>query len=85
MDTKKLYKKNLKLYDLELLYTNNAHTKNPWIVTSWKATAPCLMAMQPSNVAAISYPESFLLRMLDGYEGPGKDRFLGDPDWSSEM
>ena len=35
----------------------------------------------------ISYPEpsNFLQRMLDENEGSGKDQFLGDPDWLSEM
>ena len=35
----------------------------------------------------ISYPEpsNFLQRMLDENEGSGKNRFLGDPDWFSEM
>ena len=35
----------------------------------------------------ISYPEpsNFLRRMLDENEGSGKDQFLGDPDWLSEM
>ena len=27
----------------------------------------------------------FLRRMLDENEGSGKDQFLGDPDWLSEM
>ena len=36
---------------------------------------------------SISYPEpsNFLRRMLDENEGSGKDQFLGDPDWLSEM
>ena len=34
-----------------------------------------------------SFPEpaNFLRRMLDENEGSGKDQFLGDPDWLSEM
>ena len=28
---------------------------------------------------------NFLQRMLDKNEGSGKDQFLGDPDWLSEM
>ena len=28
---------------------------------------------------------NFLRRMLDEKEGSGKDQFLGDPDWLSEM
>ena len=36
---------------------------------------------------AISFPgpANFLRRMLDENEGSGKDQFLGDPDWLSEM
>ena len=36
---------------------------------------------------AVSFPEpaNFLRRMLDENEGSGKDQFLGDPDWLSEM
>ena len=36
---------------------------------------------------AISFPEptNFLRRMLDENEGSGKDEFLGDPDWLSDM
>ena len=30
-------------------------------------------------------PANLLRRMLDENEGSGKDQFLGDPDWSSEM
>ena len=30
-------------------------------------------------------PASFLRRMLDENEGSGKDQFLSDPDWLSEM
>ena len=30
-------------------------------------------------------PANFLRRMLDKNEGSGKDQFLGDPDWLSEM
>ena len=39
------------------------------------------------RVWAISYPEpsNFLQRMFDENEGSGKDQFLGDPDWLSEM
>ena len=36
----------------------------------------------------ISFPEpaaNFLRRMLDENEGSGKDQFLDDPDWLSEM
>ena len=35
----------------------------------------------------ISFPEhaNFLRRTLDENEGSGKDQFLGDPDWLSEM
>ena len=38
-------------------------------------------------VNTISFPEpaNFLRRMLDENEGSGKDQFLGDPDWLSEM
>ena len=36
---------------------------------------------------SISFPEpsNFLGRMLNENEGSGKDQFLGDPDWLSEM
>ena len=39
------------------------------------------------RVETISFPETanFLRRMLDENEGFGKDQFLGDPDWLSEM
>ena len=39
------------------------------------------------NATPISFPEpaNFLRRMLDQNEGSGKDQFLGDPDWLSEM
>ena len=39
------------------------------------------------RLGSISYPKpsSLLLRVLDENEGSGKNRFLGDPDWSSEM
>ena len=39
------------------------------------------------QINAISFPEpaNFLRRMLDENEGSGKDQFLGDPDWLSEM
>ena len=35
----------------------------------------------------ISFPEPaiFLRRLLDENEGSGKDQFLADPDWLSEM
>ena len=35
----------------------------------------------------ISFPEpaNFLQRMLNENEGSGKDQFLGDPYWLSEM
>ena len=38
-------------------------------------------------IYTISFPEpaNFLRRMLDENEGSGKDQFLGDPDWLSEM
>ena len=37
--------------------------------------------------APISFPEpaNFLRHMLDENEGSGKDQFLGDPDWLSEI
>ena len=34
---------------------------------------------------ASTEPANFLRRMLDENEGSGKDQFLGDPDWLSEM
>ena len=39
------------------------------------------------RVDPISFPgpSNFLQCMLDENEGSGKDRFLGDPDWLSEM
>ena len=39
------------------------------------------------GVRAISFPEAanFLRRMLDKKEGSGKDQFLGDRDWLSEI
>ena len=39
------------------------------------------------NATPISFPEptNFLRRMLDEKEGSGKDQFLGNPDWLSEM
>ena len=33
----------------------------------------------------IPEPANFLGRMLDENEGSGRDQFLGDPDWLSEM
>ena len=30
-------------------------------------------------------PAKFLRRMLDENEGSGKNQFLGDPDWLSEI
>ena len=45
------------------------------------------MAKSETFWRAISFPEpaNFLRRMLDENEGSGKDQFLGDPDWLSEM
>ena len=42
---------------------------------------------QQIRVKPILFPEpaNFLWCMLDENEGSGKDQFLGDPDWSSEM
>ena len=39
--------------------------------------------LQPQDVAL--EPANFLRRMLGENEGSGKDQFLGDPDWLSEM
>ena len=40
----------------------------------------------PVHKKSISFPEpANLRRMLVENEGSGKDQFLGDPDWSSEM
>ena len=33
----------------------------------------------------VSYPANFLRRMLDENEGSGKDQFLGNSDWLSEI
>ena len=46
-----------------------------------------LLIFLSATCSTISYPEpsNFLERMLDENEGSGKDRFLGDPDWLSEM
>ena len=40
-----------------------------------------------TSAKSISFPElsNFLRRMLDENKGSGKDQFLGDPDWLSEM
>ena len=34
---------------------------------------------------SFSEPANFLRRMLEENEGSGKDQFLGDPDWLSEI
>ena len=40
----------------------------------------------PVHKKSISFPEpANLRRMLVENEGSGKDQFLGDPDWLSEM
>ena len=41
----------------------------------------------PVSLTPISLPEpaNFLRRMLDENEGSGKNQFLGDPNWLSEM
>ena len=57
-----------------------------FVRSSWIPSAHVSDVTQ-SALDAISFPEpaNFLRRMLDENEGSGKDRFLGDPDWLSEM
>ena len=38
-----------------------------------------------NNTISFSESPNFLRRMLHENEGSGKDQFLGDPDWLSEM
>ena len=44
-----------------------------------------LITMVISSPISFPEPANFSRRMLDENEGSGKDQFLGDPDWLSEM
>ena len=48
-------------------------------------TAHAHLSSLVSSSISFSEPANFLRRMLDENEGSGKDQFLGDPDWLSEM
>ena len=47
----------------------------------------CAEDVTRAHTCPISYPEpsNSLQRMLDENEGSGKDQFVSDPDWLSEM